>query len=267
MYRKARSHTWNPSRTSIALGKEPSEPSSINVVSSANWLSLCSTSPVIKPFTSLSLLMKLANISADIINRYGDIGQPCQPGYIEASSSYFILRPSSSDYIEAFSSYFIYFILFTGSVFWTQACPEGMCTNGTQVPCEVPSVPNPTTQLFWGILIFYFEVPPHFLYWGFVLIFDFEASSSLLYIEAMFLSLKLWSSLLLAPVALFKFVLLIWFVCSDMCVVLFVCFLSRVTRCKYYLVWISIHIFFLPFLSNFSSLFVQSVILVYMQLH
>ena len=45
----------------------------------------------------------------------------------------------------------------------------------------------------------------------------------MLYIEAMFLSLRLWSSLLLAPVALFKFVLLFWFVCSDMCVVLFVC--------------------------------------------
>ena len=30
--------------------------------------------------------------------------------------------------------------------FWTQACPEGMCTNGTQVPCEVPSLPNPTIQ-------------------------------------------------------------------------------------------------------------------------
>ena len=28
-------------------------------------------------------------------------------------------------------------------LFWTQACPEGMCTNGTQVPREVPSLPNP----------------------------------------------------------------------------------------------------------------------------
>ena len=28
-------------------------------------------------------------------------------------------------------------------LFWTLACPEGMCTNGTQVPSEVPSLPNP----------------------------------------------------------------------------------------------------------------------------
>ena len=28
-------------------------------------------------------------------------------------------------------------------LFWTQACSEGMCTNGTQVPREVPSLPNP----------------------------------------------------------------------------------------------------------------------------
>ena len=31
----------------------------------------------------------------------------------------------------------------------TQACPEGLCTNGTQVPCEVPSLPNPTTRKGW----------------------------------------------------------------------------------------------------------------------
>ena len=30
--------------------------------------------------------------------------------------------------------------------FWTQACPEGMCTSATQVLCEVPSLPNPTTH-------------------------------------------------------------------------------------------------------------------------
>ena len=42
--------------------------------------------------------------------------------------------------------------LFTSSIcqlFWTQANPEGMCTNGTQVPCEVPSLPNPTTRKGW----------------------------------------------------------------------------------------------------------------------
>ena len=39
--------------------------------------------------------------------------------------------------------------LFIYQLLWTQACPEGMCTNGTQVPCEVPSLPNPTTRKGW----------------------------------------------------------------------------------------------------------------------
>ena len=34
-------------------------------------------------------------------------------------------------------------------LFWTQAGPEGMFTNRTQVPCEVPSLPNPTTRKGW----------------------------------------------------------------------------------------------------------------------
>ena len=38
---------------------------------------------------------------------------------------------------------------FIYQLFWAQACPEGMCTNGTQVPCEVPSLPNPTTRKGW----------------------------------------------------------------------------------------------------------------------
>ena len=46
------------------------------------------------------------------------------------------------DLINLFTS-FIY------QLFWTQASPEGMCTNGTQVPCEVPSLPNPTTRKGW----------------------------------------------------------------------------------------------------------------------
>ena len=41
------------------------------------------------------------------------------------------------------------FYLFIYQLFWTQACPEGMCTNGTQVPCEVPSLPSPTTRKGW----------------------------------------------------------------------------------------------------------------------
>ena len=43
---------------------------------------------------------------------------------------------------------FIY--LFIYQLFWTQAWPEGMCTNGTQVPCEVPSLLNPTTRNYVG---------------------------------------------------------------------------------------------------------------------
>ena len=39
--------------------------------------------------------------------------------------------------------------IFIYQLFWTQACPEGMCTNGTQVPREVPSLPNPTTRKGW----------------------------------------------------------------------------------------------------------------------
>ena len=42
-----------------------------------------------------------------------------------------------------FTNFFIY------QLFWTQACPEGMCTNEPQVPCEVPSLPNPTTCKGW----------------------------------------------------------------------------------------------------------------------
>ena len=44
---------------------------------------------------------------------------------------------------------FLFFYLFIYQPFSTQACPERMCTNGTQVPCEVPSLPNPTTRKGW----------------------------------------------------------------------------------------------------------------------
>ena len=40
-------------------------------------------------------------------------------------------------------------LLFIYQLFWTQAYPEGICTNGTQVICEVPSLPNPTTRKGW----------------------------------------------------------------------------------------------------------------------
>ena len=39
--------------------------------------------------------------------------------------------------------------LFFYQLFWTQTCPEGMCTNSTHVPCEVSSLPNPTTNKGW----------------------------------------------------------------------------------------------------------------------
>ena len=42
-----------------------------------------------------------------------------------------------------------FFFFFWKQLFWRQACPERMCTNGTQVPCEVPSLPNPSTRKGW----------------------------------------------------------------------------------------------------------------------
>ena len=53
----------------------------------------------------------------------------------------------SSDFLGSLIRKRIY--LFIYKLFWTQACPEGMCTNGTQVPCEVPSPPTPTTRKGW----------------------------------------------------------------------------------------------------------------------
>ena len=41
------------------------------------------------------------------------------------------------------------FTVFIYQLFWTKAFPEGMYTNGTQVPCEVPSALNPTTRKGW----------------------------------------------------------------------------------------------------------------------
>ena len=76
--------------------------------------------------------------------------------YTEALSSYFILRFCPHVYFEALSSYFI-----------LRLRPH----------------------------CFILRLRPHILFWGFVLMFYIEASSSLFYIEAMFLSLRLWSSL------------------------------------------------------------------------
>ena len=54
---------------------------------------------------------------------------------------HYLCRPTIKIYIL-----FIY--LFT-SFFWTQAYQEGMCTNETQDPCEVPSLLNPKTHKGW----------------------------------------------------------------------------------------------------------------------
>ena len=101
-------------------------------------------------------------------------------------------------------------------------------------------------------LVFYLRLRPHILYWGFVLIFYFEALSScfILRLRPHCFILRLCSSvwgfgphccrpLLLCLYCLFDLfaVICVWFC-------LFV-FLSWVTRWKYYLVWIFIQIFYL----------------------
>ena len=45
---------------------------------------------------------------------------------------------------------------------WTQACPEGMCTNGTLVPCQVPSLaprPGSTSRTFFEQWCGFFYIP------------------------------------------------------------------------------------------------------------
>ena len=164
--------------------------------------------------------------------------------YIEASSSYFILRLWPRIILRLCPH-----ILFWGFglVFYLRLRPH---------------------ILHWGfILIFYFEASasyfilrlrPHILYWGFVLILYFKASSSWL-IWGFVLIVIYWGyvpqfeALVVIVVGPCCFVCTAYLVClHDMCVVLFVCFLSRVTRCKYYLVWISIPIFNLLCLIFFS---------------
>ena len=41
------------------------------------------------------------------------------------------------------SCFYLFIHLFIYQLFRTQACPEGMCTNWTQIPCGVPSSPIP----------------------------------------------------------------------------------------------------------------------------
>ena len=47
------------------------------------------------------------------------------------------------------SKFVSWIILFIYQPFWTQAYSEGMCMNRNQVPCEVPSLLNPTTRKGW----------------------------------------------------------------------------------------------------------------------
>ena len=98
--------------------------------------------------------------------------------------------------------------------------------------------------LFWGFVLV--------LYWGFVLIFYFEALSSYFilrlrphcFILRLCFSVRGFGShccrhLLLC---LYYFFGLFAVICVWFCLFVFLC---RVTRCQYYLVWISIHIFYL----------------------
>ena len=55
-----------------------------------------------------------------------------------------LFRIWSGAVIGGYNSY-----LFIYLFFWAPASPEGICPNGTQGPCEVPSLPNPTTRKGW----------------------------------------------------------------------------------------------------------------------
>ena len=84
---------------------------------------------------------------------------------------------------------------------------------------------------------------PHTLYWGFVLIFYFEPLSSYFILRLCF-SVRGFGPhccrhLLLC---LYYFFGLFAVICVWFCLFVLLC---RVTRCQYYLVWISIHIFYL----------------------
>ena len=61
---------------------------------------------------------------------------------------------------------------------------------------------------------------PHILYWGFVLIFYIEASSSLFYIEAMFLSFEALVLIIVGPcyfLCTASLVFFQWYVCGSVC--------------------------------------------------
>ena len=60
-----------------------------------------------------------------------------------------VLNPTLQACIHTGASYDHPHSIHIYQLFRTQACPEGMCTNGTQVSCEVLSQPNPTTHKGW----------------------------------------------------------------------------------------------------------------------
>ena len=173
--------------------------------------------------------------------------------YFEASASYFIWGFVLIFYFEASASYFILrlrpHILYWGFVLilYFKASSSYFIFR----PCS--------HILFWGFgLVFYFEafssyfisrLRPHILYWDFVLMIDLRLRPHC-YILRLCSSVWGFGRHCCRPLLLCLYCLFGLF--AVMCVVLFVCFLSRVTRCKYYLVWISIHIF--NFLCLFFSL-------------
>ena len=59
------------------------------------------------------------------------------------------LEEEFQDVLEFLQKGYKFLFYFIYQLFWTQAYPEGMCINGTQVSCEVPSLPNPTTRQGW----------------------------------------------------------------------------------------------------------------------
>ena len=58
-------------------------------------------------------------------------------------------NPSSKQSIRSSHWYYTTLIFIFYQLFRTQARPQGIGTNGTQVPCEVPSIPNPRTRKGW----------------------------------------------------------------------------------------------------------------------
>ena len=58
-------------------------------------------------------------------------------------------RGESENKFPVMSRDFVAFLFIYYQLFWTQTSPEGMCTNGTLVPSEVPSLPNRTIRKGW----------------------------------------------------------------------------------------------------------------------